>query len=377
MPATGSRKKILLCWGTRPEALKMASLAIHLKSHPHLKPIVLLTGQHRQMTDQVMRLFGLKADYDLNVMTHNQTLASLSQRILRNMDQLLKKIKPDCVLVQGDTTTAFLTALSAFYHKIPVGHVEAGLRTDDKYSPFPEEMNRRLITQIADFHFAPTPTAKKRLLEEGIPISNLIETGNTGIDALLWMQKKLAGRKKPLFNLSADKKNILVTAHRRESFGKPLQQIFIAIRKIVDHQPDAIVYYPVHLNPNVQKAARSILGQHPRIHLMPPVHYDELVYLMAHVDLILTDSGGIQEEAPSFHKPILVLRNVTERPEGILLGFSRLVGQDADRIFRESMRCLDANGSISKRLMNKPNPYGDGKAASRIIRFLEQKLLNF
>jgi UDP-N-acetylglucosamine 2-epimerase (non-hydrolysing) len=367
------KKKILLCWGTRPEALKMASLALRLKSHPRLRPIIILTGQHREMVDQVMRLFRLRADYDLSVMTENQSLASLSERILKRMDSLLVKIKPDCVIVQGDTTTAFLTALSAFYQKIPVGHVEAGLRTDDKYQPFPEEINRRLITRIADFHFAPTAIARKRLLKEGIAPAKIIQTGNTGIDALLLMRRMLQARKKPPLRLPRNKKIVLVTAHRRESFGKPLEQICKAIRNIAAQIPQTQIYYPVHLNPNVEAVARRMLRHNPRIHLIPPVSYDKLAYLMEKSDLILTDSGGIQEEAPSFHKPILVLREVTERPEGVALGFSRVVGRNPQKILQEAKRCL-TNPEISRRLKHKSNPYGDGRAAERIIRFLQQNL---
>lgn len=367
------KKKILLCWGTRPEALKMASLALEIKKHRRFQSIVLMTGQHRQMVDQVMKLFHLKADYDFNVMTQNQTLASLSERILKHMDQFLRKVKPDCVIVQGDTTTAFLTALSAFYHKIPVGHVEAGLRTDDKYQPFPEEINRRLIGQVADFHFAPTSIARHRLLKEGVSPKNIAQTGNTGIDALLIMKKILDKRKQPPFDLPKGKKIILVTAHRRESFGKPLQEICKGIHRIAKEIPNTVIYYPVHLNPNVQSVVKKLLrGQH-NIHLIEPLAYDKLVYLMEKADLILTDSGGIQEEAPTFHKPILVMRNVTERPEGVKMGFSRIVGQNAHKIFSEAKKIL-THPEIARSLQHKKNPYGDGRAAHRILKFLTQKL---
>ncbi len=369
-----SKKKILLCWGTRPESLKMAPLAIEMKKSKQLQPIVLLTGQHIHMANQVMKLFNLKADYNLKLMTHNQSLSSLSERILKNMERMLKKIKPDCVLVQGDTSTAFLVALSAFYLKIPVGHVEAGLRSDDKYEPFPEEINRRLITQVADFHFAPTSLAFSRLVKEGVPKKNIVKTGNTGIDALIEMKRILKKRKKPPIHLDLNKRNILLTAHRRESFGAPFKKLCQGIQKVARFYPDIDIYYPVHLNPNVQKVVKVMLKNTPNIHLIEPVAYDSLVYMMQHSDLILTDSGGIQEEAPSFYKPILVLRNVTERPEGVKAGFSRIVGQEPERIFKETKRCLD-NPELTKKLQGKPNPYGDGKASKRIIQFLSKQIV--
>ncbi len=367
------KKKIMLCFGTRPEALKMASLVLDLKNHPRLKPIVVLTAQHRQMSDQVMKLFGLKSHYDLILMTENQTLASLSERLIKSLDPLLQKTKPDCLLVQGDTTTAFLAALASFYHKVPVGHIEAGLRTDDRYQPFPEEINRRLITQVAEFNFAPTQIAAKRLLKEGVSSKNIIQTGNTGIDALFIMKRILEKRKTPPLKFPKNKKIVLVTAHRRESFGKPIKNICLAIRKIAERFPEAEIYYPVHLNPNIQKPVKEILKKNPQIHLIKPLAYDALVYAMSRADLILTDSGGIQEEAPSFYKPILVMRNVTERPEGVKAGFSRIVGQNPDKILREATKILKNPREIRK-LKGKPNPYGDGKASKRIVKFLAQKL---
>lgn len=363
----------MLCFGTRPEVLKTASLALDLKKNPDFKPVIVMTAQHRQMADQVLKLFGIKADYDLNLMTENQTLSSLSQRLISSMDGLLKKVKPDCVIVQGDTTTAYLAALTAFYHKIPVGHVEAGLRTDDRYQPFPEEMNRRMISQVATFHFAPTRTAKDRLIKEGIDRRNIVQTGNTGIDALLIMRRMLSGKKSCCFKMPLGKKMVLVTAHRRESFGKPLKDVCRGIKKIADAFPEAEILYPVHLNPNVQKPVREMLGNHPRIHLTAPLPYDQLVDIMLKADLILTDSGGIQEEAPSFHKPILVMRNVTERPEGVRAGFSKVVGQNPGLILKEAKKILK-NKQATTRLKKKKNPYGDGKASVRIVKFLEKKL---
>jgi len=366
------KKKIVLCWGTRPEVLKMTSLALALRGHKRFNPTIIFTGQHRAMAHQVMRLFRLRADYHLEVMTANQDLSSLSEKILKKMDRIFKRIHPDLLLVQGDTTTAFLCALAAFYHKIPVGHVEAGLRTDDKYQPFPEEMNRRLISQIAEFHFAPTETARKRLCREGIPKSRILRTGNTGIDALMRMNSILKTRKQPPLKIPDSKKIVLVTAHRRESFGRPLKNICLALRRLATQMPEIAIYYPVHLNPNVNEIVRAELSGIKNIHLLKPMTYDEIVYLMSRAHLILTDSGGIQEEAPSFHKPILVMREKTERPEGVKAGFSIVVGQNPDRIFREARRLLLDPRTVVLRA--KKNPYGDGKAAYRIIRFLESQL---
>lgn len=366
-------KKILICFGTRPEAIKLTSLILGLKKHRHLKAEVLFTGQHLDLAQDVMKLFNWKADYNLKVMTPNQTLESLSARLLEKIEKILEQIQPDCVLVQGDTTSAFLIGLAAFYKKIPVGHVEAGLRSFDKYQPFPEEINRRLITQIADFHFAPTPLAQRQLFKEDIAPGRVLCTGNTGIDALLAVKKILAKKKKTKPDSHKKKRSILVTVHRRESFGLPIRNIFQAILKIAGHFPDVDIFFPVHPNPNVQKAVKDMLSAAKNIHLMKPVAYDVLADLMLRASLILTDSGGIQEEAPTFHKPILVLRNVTERPEGVKAGFSILVGQDPEKIFCETAKILN-HPAANARLKNKKNPYGDGLAAERIIRFLVKNL---
>jgi UDP-N-acetylglucosamine 2-epimerase (non-hydrolysing) len=367
-------KKVLVCWGTRPEVIKLAPLVQGLKKSLHFKPIILNTGQHLEMVQQAMRLFGLRANYDLKVMTSDQMLSSLSRRILEQTDKILKTVKPVCVMVQGDTTTAFLAGLTAFYQKIPVGHVEAGLRSDNKYHPFPEEINRRLISQLADYHFAPTQTAAKRLVQEGISKEKVLCTGNTGIDALLEMKRRLTTKKAPVFSLPSQKRIVLITAHRRESFGAPFKDICRGILKIAKAVPNAEFYYPVHLNPQVQSVVHKMLGKHKQIHLLKPLAYDELVYLMVHADLILTDSGGIQEEAPSFHKPILVLRSVTERPEGIRAGFARVVGQDPDRILKASLPWL-VHPEKKDALRQKKNPYGDGKAAQRIVKYLQKQPL--
>jgi len=368
-----AKKRIMLCWGTRPEVLKMTSLALGLRRSKKFHPVIVFTGQHRAMARQVMRLFGLRAHYNLKVMTRDQTLGSLSERILMRMDRLLAKVRPECVLVQGDTTTAFLCALAAFYRRIPVGHVEAGLRTDDKYQPFPEEINRRLISQIADYHFAPTSDAGKRLVREGVSPKKILKTGNTGLDALGLMKRKLSHDPNSFLKSKPGKKIVFVTAHRRESFGAPLMQICKALKKIASQMPETDIYYPVHLNPRVWKPVTRKLKGFRNIHLMKPLAYDKAVRLMQKADLILTDSGGIQEEAPSFYKPILVMRNVTERPEGVRAGFSRVVGSNAERIYREAYRSLN-NPKWANRIRGKQNPYGDGKAAPRIIRFLEKHL---
>ncbi|MFZ5802446.1 MAG: non-hydrolyzing UDP-N-acetylglucosamine 2-epimerase [Candidatus Omnitrophota bacterium] len=367
------KKKILICWGTRPEAIKLAPLAIAMKRHPKLQPVILESGQHVELLRPVTRLFKLRPDYDLRAMTPDQTLAGLSERILSRVAPLLKKVRPDCVLIQGDTSTAFLIALAAFYEKIPVGHVEAGLRTDDKYQPFPEEINRRLITQVADFHFAPTEIAAKRLARAGVEKRAILMTGNTGIDALFMMKRALEERKEPPLAVPASGKIILVTAHRRESFGKPFESLCRGILAVARAVPEGRIYYPVHLNPNVKRTAQKMLAGHPRIRLLAPLAYDQLVYLLMRADVILTDSGGIQEEAPSFHKPIVVLRNVTERPEGVRAGFSFVAGQDPARILRMTLRCLE-DRSLRARLGRKKNPYGDGRASSRILRFLAARL---
>jgi len=366
-------KKIMVVFGTRPEAIKMAPVVKELRARKKaFRTLVCVTSQHRQMLDQVLSLFTITPDIDLNLMRPGQTLESLTSRALTAVTPVLKKHAPDCVLVQGDTTTAMTVALAAFYEKIPVGHVEAGLRTHDIYNPFPEEINRRMISAIATYHFAPTRTAYRHLRDEG-KRSGVYLTGNTVIDALrLMVRQKLPvsfSRKS-----GTDRKLILVTAHRRENFGKPLENICAALRSLVREHEDIEIVYPVHLNPNVNVPVRRMLGSIDRVRLIPPVEYHELVGLMRRSYLILTDSGGIQEEAPAFGKPVLVMREETERPEGIEAGVARLVGTDTRRIIREAGILLRQPARY--RAMSKAvNPYGDGKAAKRIVSILKKELM--
>ena len=367
--------KVALVFGTRPEAIKMAPLVKVFEKDPaRIKLIVIITAQHRHMLDQILRLFRIKADHDLNIMAHDQTLADIVSTAVTRVDRVLAKENPDLVLVQGDTTTSFIAALAAYFHKIPVGHVEAGLRTYNKYEPFPEEMNRRLTGVLADLHFAPTRTSYDHLVREGVDKKRIFITGNTVIDALLMTVKKNFNfqkiKDKPLAEKLSridfkKRRVILVTAHRRESFGASFLNICRAIREIVEKNSDVEVIYPVHLNPNVQKPVNRILGRLDRVHLVPPLDYEIFTQLMKRCYLILTDSGGVQEEAPSLGKPVLVMRNVTERPEAVKAGTVRLVGTDRRVILREVQRLLD-NKKAYRTMSRSHNPYGDGKAAKRI-----------
>lgn len=365
------RIKIITIFGTRPETIKLAPVVKELESHPkQIISKVLATAQHRHMMDPFVKIFNIKTDYDLNVMKSNQTLFDISATTLRRIENVFIKEKPHLILVQGDTTTAFIASLAAYYLKIPVGHVEAGLRTQNKYSPFPEEMNRRLVGVIADLHLAPTQTAKKNLLKEGIDSKNIFVTGNTVIDALFLILKRPFVFAHPVLKEMdfRNKKVILVTAHRRESFGKPLQEIFKAIRQIANNS-DIEIIYPVHLNPNVKKTADKILSGIKNIHLIEPLDYISFIHLMNKSYLILTDSGGVQEEAPSLGKPVLVLRNVTERPEGIKAGVAVLVGTNRRKIINTVSALLSSKIAYQKMARAK-NPYGDGKAAQRIIKII-------
>jgi UDP-N-acetylglucosamine 2-epimerase (non-hydrolysing) len=365
-------KRILVVFGTRPEAIKLAPVIRELKRSRKLRCLVCLTGQHRSMAQQVIDFFKIPVDYDLRVMKKGQDLEYLTKTITQRISALLDKVRPDWVVIQGDTTTVFLVALAAFYKKISVAHVEAGLRTNNKYYPFPEEINRRLVSPVADLHFAPTDGAKRNLLRERIAPGHIFVTGNTAIDALLWAAT-LVKKSYPAFSgVDFSKKIVLVTAHRRESFGRPLEEMFKAFRDIVRAVPDAAIVYPVHLNPNVQTKARKILAGHKGIHLIPPLPYGELVFLMQRCYLILTDSGGIQEEAPSLGKPVLVMREETERPEGIALGVSRLVGRNRQKIARETVALLRSARSYRK-MIKWVNPYGDGHAAERIRKIFEKE----
>jgi UDP-N-acetylglucosamine 2-epimerase (non-hydrolysing) len=367
--------RILSVFGTRPEAVKMAPVMQELMHTSDVKSFVCVTAQHRQMLDQVLDLFNIQPDVDLDLMREDQSLAELSARIFRDLDPIIDKLKPDWVLVQGDTTTVAITSLLAYYQHVKVGHVEAGLRTYDKWQPFPEEINRRVAGVTADLHFAPTEWARQNLLHEGVPDSAIAVTGNPVIDALNVVAKQAVPEEvsKLLEKLGIGEKRrlILVTAHRRENFGKPLENICTALKELAE-RGDVELIYPVHLNPNVQEPVTRILGSVPHITLLPPLDYLPLIHILKRSTIVLTDSGGIQEEAPAFGIPALVLREVTERPEGIEAGVLKLVGTDKHAIINEANRLLDDAGAYAA-MAKAVNPFGDGQAAGRIVR----ALLNF
>lgn len=361
--------KILSVFGTRPEAVKMAPVVQALRITPGMDSRVCVTAQHRQMLDQVLDLFQIKPDYDLDLMREDQSLAELSAAIFTGLDPVLAGFQPDWVLVQGDTTTVAITALLAYYRRVRVGHVEAGLRTHDKWQPFPEEINRRVAGVAADLHFAPTEWARQNLLHEGVDDQSIVVTGNPVIDAL----HAVAAQPEPrevsrLLEKTAGKRLVLVTAHRRENFGRPLEDICAALLTLA-RRGDLEIIYPVHLNPNVREPVYRLLGNIPNITLLPPLDYLPLVHLMKRAALILTDSGGIQEEAPAFGVPALVLREVTERPEGVEAGVLKLVGTETGRVVREANRLLD-DASAHAAMAKAVNPYGDGQAAERIVQAL-------
>jgi len=369
--------KVLTVFGTRPEAVKLAPVICELEKHPGIESCVCVTAQHREMLDQVLNLFHIKPDYDLNLMQPDQSLAEITAAILIHLDPLLEKLKPDWVLIQGDTSTVVATALLSFYHHIRVGHVEAGLRTGDKWQPFPEEINRKIAGVIADLHFAPTAENRQNLINEGIPPENIAVTGNPVIDALniIRAETEPAEVKDLLAELDISeggKRLVLITAHRRENFGQPLENICQAVADLAERYRDTVSFvYPVHLNPNVQKPVRECLDGIPNIRLIPPLDYLPLVHLMKHATLVMTDSGGIQEEAPGLGVPALVLREVTERPEGITAGALKLVGTDPNRIVTECCRLLD-DPQAHQVMANAVNPFGDGHASERIVaRLLE------
>jgi len=382
--------KVLVVFGTRPEAIKMAPVIGELKKYPDkIECKVCVTAQHREMLDQVLRMFIIEPDYDLKIMENNQTPTQVAFSVLARLEPILKDEKPDWVLVQGDTTTVAAASLAAFYARAKVGHVEAGLRTYDKWQPFPEEINRKIAGVIADLHFAPTERSCQNLLKEGVPRENIVITGNPVIDALYWAASMpLNAETLRLFELiginSSDscRKNdlqkssnnslrlILVTAHRRENFGQPLENICLALRDIAKKYSGRIkIFYPVHLNPNVWNPVHKLLGDVPEIILTPPIEYLPLVHIMKHSYLVLTDSGGIQEEAPAFGKPVLVLREVTERPEAVEAGTVKVIGTDRERVYQSIEELLE-NKFRYEKMSKAINPYGDGKAAKRIIRAL-------
>lgn len=370
-------KKILICFGTRPEAIKMGSL-VHELRKTDFEVKVCVTAQHREMLDQVLDFFEIAPDFDLNLMTKNQSLNALSGRIFTEMDKVLESYRPDLVLVHGDTTTSSICAWSAFHRGIASGHVEAGLRTYNKYAPFPEEINRQVTGRIADFHFAPTQTSKDNLLSEHVAGNAIAVTGNTVIDSLLWTVGKLDNgftndriselESKVDFN----KKVILVTGHRRENFGDGFLNICKALAEIASRK-DVEIVFPVHLNPNVQQPVNSLLSGYPNIHLTEPLDYPSFVWIMKQSTLIITDSGGVQEEAPSLGKPVLVMRETTERPEAVEAGTVKLVGTDAEAIAKNAFDLLE-NPSVYENMSKAYNPYGDGKANERIVEFLKSRL---
>lgn len=357
-------------FGTRPEAIKMAPVIRELRKHPEIETRVCITAQHREMLDQVMQLFHLTADYDLNIMAQGQTLYDITGRVLRGLQEVFAKERPDCVLVHGDTTTTFTAALAAFYAQIPVGHVEAGLRTGNLLSPFPEEANRQLTGVLANYHFAPTATARDNLLRENKKEENIFVTGNTVIDALFATVKKdYTFADKEIEQIEEHKRVILVTTHRRENLGAPMHHVYRALRRLVDDIPDTEIVFPVHRNPLVREAVSEELEGHPRIHLVEPMEYEPFTNLMARSAIVLTDSGGIQEEAPSLGKPVLVLRDTTERPEAVEAGTVALVGTDEARIYETAHRLLTDEAAY-RRMAEAVNPYGDGHAAERIVAWL-------
>ncbi len=367
--------KILIVIGTRPEAIKMASVFHSLKAKKDIKLEVCVTGQHRSMLDQVLDFFKINVDYDLDIMEPNQTLNSTSGKILLQMDKIINACNPDLLLVHGDTNTSFAAALSAFHRKIPIGHVEAGLRSGNMQLPFPEEGNRTLITKIASFHFAPTKQNVINLLNEGVKKTNIIKTGNTVIDSLLYTSKSISGFSKNVNNASlkiaveSGNKIILVTGHRRENLGKGLENICAALKNIANANPDITIVYPVHLNPQVKGPVMKILGKQKNVLLTEPLSYPDFVYLMKKSYLLLTDSGGIQEEGPSLGKPVLVMRNVTERPEAVEAGTVKLVGTSRTKIENTVQKLIDSSKHYNQ-LTKRTNPYGDGKAAERITNWL-------
>ncbi|MBE3594952.1 MAG: UDP-N-acetylglucosamine 2-epimerase (non-hydrolyzing) [Candidatus Carbobacillus altaicus] len=356
-------RTVLVVFGTRPEAIKMAPLVLELKKHTDWQVRVAVTAQHREMLDQVLDVFQIRPDYDLNIMKKQQTLVDITSRVLSGLRAVMLETEPAMVLVHGDTTTTFAAALAAFYQKIPIGHVEAGLRTYDKYAPYPEEMNRQLTGVLADLHFAPTDVAKEALLGEGKRDENIFVTGNTVIDALTTTVREDFTH--PLLDQVRGARYILLTAHRRENWGEPLRRIFQAVKTLLSRHPDVHVIYPVHPNPEVKETAEALLGEEPRAHLTEPLEMVAFHNLMARSTLILSDSGGVQEEAPALGKPVLVLREVTERPEGVRAGTLLLVGTDEARIVAETERLLGDQEAYLKMARAK-NPYGDGQASRRI-----------
>ena len=368
-----NRIRVMTIFGTRPEAIKMAPLALELSRRPQIDALCCVTAQHRQMLDSVLDIFRLVPDFDLNIMEPRQTLSTITSKCLLGMEEVLEQARPDLVLVHGDTSTTFAGALAAFYHRVPVGHVEAGLRTYDKYSPYPEEMNRRMVSAIADLHFCPTPSNRDNLAREGIE-QGVFLTGNTVIDALqTTVVKDFHFSEGVLNDLDyVNRKVILVTCHRRENYGTPMAHIMTALRRVADAFPDVALVYPVHLSPVGQEAAHQYLDGHPRIHLIAPLAVDEMHNLMARCHLVMTDSGGLQEEAPALGKPVLVLRRETERPEAVAAGTVQLAGTEEEPIFQMASRLLTDPAAYAA-MAHAANPYGDGRACGRIADAIEYR----
>lgn len=356
--------KVMTIFGTRPEAIKMAPLVKELEKRKEIESIVCVTAQHREMLDQVLEVFDIKPDYDLNIMKQGQTLSEITSKVLMGLEEIMKKEKPNIVLVHGDTTTTFAGALAAFYNQVDIGHVEAGLRTWNKYSPFPEEMNRQMVDRMCDMYFAPTEVSKHNLLEENIAEDKIYVTGNTAIDAMKTTVKKEYNNE--IFDWIGNDRMILLTAHRRENLGEPMRNIFKAVRRVVNEYPDIKVVYPIHLNPKVREIANEIFKDTDRVRLIEPLEVFDFHNFQNKSYIILTDSGGIQEEAPSLGKPVLVLRDTTERPEGIEAGTLKLVGTSEDVIYNETKKLLDDKNEYNK-MSKASNPYGDGFASKYIV----------
>ena len=357
--------KVMAVFGTRPEAIKMAPVVLELGKYPEIKSLVAVTAQHREMLDQVLKLFNIRPDFDLNIMSEGQTLFDITSRALLGLDKVLTQAKPDVILVHGDTTTTFAGALAAYYHQIEVGHVEAGLRTQNKFSPYPEEMNRRLTGALADLNFAPTPTAKENLLRENVDADKIFVTGNTVIDALYQTVREDFEFK----HVDASKRVILVTTHRRENLGEPMRQVYKALKSLVEEFSDIEIIFPVHKNPKVREVVNEELGGLERICLIDPLDYEPFANLMNRATLILTDSGGVQEEAPALGKPVLVLRDTTERPEAVDAGTVKLIGTNQDKVYGAAKLLLTDEAEY-KKMAEARSPYGDGHAAERIVKAL-------
>lgn len=360
-----NKLKVMTVFGTRPEAIKMAPLVLKLKKDDRFEEITVVSAQHREMLDQVLDIFKIKPDYDFNIMHKNQTLEDITSKVMLDMAKVIKNEQPDIVLVHGDTTTSFAAGLATFYEQTKLGHVEAGLRTWNKYSPFPEEMNRQMTDDLTDLYFAPTKSSKQNLIKENHPADNIYVTGNTAIDALEQTVKE-DYHHDVLDEINPDSKIILVTMHRRENQGEPMRRVFKVMKQVVDSHKDVEIIYPVHLSPRVQKVAKEVLSDDPRIHLIKPLDVVDFHNLAKKSYFIMTDSGGVQEEAPSLGKPVLVLRDTTERPEGVAAGTLKLVGTEVEKVRAEMIRLLEDEKAYTE-MANAKNPYGDGKAADRIM----------